>query len=102
MGLGNPVAELEGAQYKVALNSWDPKMQELNPGQRKSGTNVEHTTQQIYNRIPIDNVSRQRRTAEFTRTNLISAEPSMTEMWNNCCDNKQPQKWMWRLSMFTC
>ena len=31
MYLRNPVAELEIAQHKVALSSWDPKMKELNP-----------------------------------------------------------------------
>ena len=39
MYLRNPVAELESAQHKVALNSWDPKMKELNPD-----SNVEHKT----------------------------------------------------------
>ena len=31
--LRNPVAELEGAQRKVALTSWHSKIKELNPGQ---------------------------------------------------------------------
>ena len=65
MDLRNPVAELESAQHKVALSSWDPKMKELNPD-----SNVEHKTQQIYDGIPVENVSRQRRPADFRRTNL--------------------------------
>ena len=80
MDLRNPVAELESAQHKVALSSWDPKMKELNPGQGKSDSNVEHKTQQIYNGIPVGNVSRQRRPADFRRTNFNTAEPSMTEI----------------------
>ena len=36
MDLRNPVAELESAEHKVALSSWDPKTKELNPGQGKS------------------------------------------------------------------
>ena len=80
MDLRNPAAELEGAQHKVALSSWNPKMKELNPGQGKSDSNVEHKTQQIYNGIPVDNVSRQKRPTDFRRTNLNTAEPSMIEM----------------------
>ena len=80
MDLRNPVAELEGAQYKVTLSSWDPKTNELNPGQGKSDSNVEHKAHGKTNGIPVDNVSRQTRPADFRRTNLNSAEPSMTEM----------------------
>ena len=60
MDLRNPVAELEGAQDKVALSSWDPKMKELNPRQGKRDTNVEHRTQQIYTGIPVDIASKQK------------------------------------------
>ena len=42
--LRNPVAELDGAQRKVALSSWDPKMKKLNLGWGKSDTKVEHRT----------------------------------------------------------
>ena len=80
MNLRNPVAELEDPQHKVAISSWHPKMKELNLGQEKSDTNVEHRIQQIYNEIPVDNASRQRIPADFRRTNLNTAEPSMIGM----------------------
>ena len=45
----------------------------IKPWPVKNHTDVEHRTQQIYNGIPGDNVSRQGRPADFKRINLHTA-----------------------------